>query len=188
MSLCKSPGNLIRKKALGLLEQIEGPSRGLQLRDFSGDLRLKRNIQNKSVEFASGYCVKELSTPRLPGLGCKKLNESFKSQNDGTFVFKNKAGVLVVPKMQVEKSTEYKDIFQTILEDKILKEKVKSLKNRFKQISLNITPNISRKLKQKIKLPSVAERGHSPQYLNTHLSPVQISLIHKWNEKLGLYK
>ena len=173
-----------------MLEQIEGPSRGLRLGDSCGDLRLKRNIQNKSVEFSSGYSVKETSTPRLPGLGSKKLNGSFKSQNDGTFVFKHKAGVLVVPMLQIEKSTEYKDIFQAIQEDKTLKEKVKSLKNRFKQISLNITPSVSRKLKQKIKLPSVAERGHPPQHpsQNTNLSPVQISLIQKWNERLGLFK
>lgn len=187
MDYCKSPADVLKKKALGLLEKIEGHPKSFQLRDFSGDLRLKRKLHNKSFEFQTLKPAKETFTPRLPNIGNKKLTESFKSQNDGSFVFKNKAGVLVIPKLQIDKSTEYKDIFQHILEDKQLKNKVKSLKSRFKEITNNITPTISRKLKKKIKFPSVADKKLLPYYDNSSLSPNQSSLLQKYGEKLGFY-
>jgi hypothetical protein len=175
----------MRKKAISLLEKIEGHPKIFVNRKESGlDLAYKKILRERQVGSQSGYQVRLSNKRVLPGIGNRRVH-CFRSENDDSLVLRSQAGNLVVPKLVFEKSLENREFLGFRTFEGSLEDRVKSLKNRFKQLSFNFEPGFARRLKKKSHSPSLLERKVVPSYEKKVLSPLQNSLLLKWKERFS---
>lgn len=175
----------LRKKAISLLEKIEGhPRIVLERKDSDLDLLMRKHLKSKNSTSQSGYTVKQAHRYKLPGLASRKVAESFRSENDGSLVFRSQAGNLVVPRLTFEKSPDHESFWNKFNEVGI-EDRVKDLRTRYKELKFNFVNFRSRRLKQKVQSPSLLERKNVNRYERVELSPTQNILIQKWNERFN---
>ena len=175
----------LRKKAISLLEKIEGhPRIVLERKDSDLDLLMRKHLKNKNSASQSGYSVKQTHRYKLPGLASRKVTESFRSENDGSLVFRSQAGNLVVPRLTFERSPDHDGYWHKFNEVGV-EDRVKDLRARCKELQFNFGNFRTRRLKQKVQSPSLLERKTVQRYEKIELSPTQNVLIQKWNEKFN---